>query len=229
MNEIPKLSLRLQCAADMVRAGATVADVGTDHAYVPIYLCLTGRVTRAVASDVNEGPIARARENIAARGLADRIDTFLCDGLCGIEPYHPTDILRLGMGGELIARILSDAPFLKGGSYRLILQPMTHPEVVRAYLSEAGFTVVEERLIKEEKIYQVMCAEYTGAHEEYTDLERLVGKQNLARPDALTHELCARWRSVFEERMRGKRTVGGDTSTEERILAEICEWEERNA
>ena len=75
MNEQQKLSKRLSAAADMVRAGAVVADVGTDHAYVPIALCLSGRAVRAVASDINEGPLARARENIAARGLSARIDT----------------------------------------------------------------------------------------------------------------------------------------------------------
>ena len=229
MKETPKLSLRLQGACDMVRAGAVVADVGTDHAYLPIHLCATERAVRAIASDVNEGPLARARENIRAWGLEGRIETRLCDGLYGIESYGPTDILILGMGGELIARILSDAPFLKDGTRRLILQPMTHPEVVRAYLGREGYAIVDERLIEEEKIYQILCAEYTGAHEEYTALEALVGKKNLARRDEVTHKLCARWRAVFEERMRGKRTVGGDTSDEARVLAEIQKWEDNES
>ncbi len=229
MNEQRKLSQRLQCAADMVRAGAVVADVGTDHAYVPIALCLSGRATRAVASDINRGPLERARENIRVWGLEDRIDTLLCDGLSHIEPYRPTDVLILGMGGELIARILADAPFVRDAAIRLILQPMTHPEAVRAYLAQNGFTIVEERLIKEEKIYQIFCAEYTGEREEYTPLERLVGKQNLARRDATTHELCDRWRAVFLTRLQGKRTVGGDTSEEEQILAEIQSWEDNES
>ena len=226
MNEQQKLSLRLSAAAEMVRAGAVVADVGTDHAYVPIALCLSGRAERAVASDIHEGPITRARENIAARGLSDRIDTILCDGLSAIEKYHPTDILILGMGGELIARILTDAPFIKCRSLRLILQPMTHPEVVRQTLCKLGFTIVEERLVLEEKIYQIFCAEYTGEHEEYSTLELLVGKQNLQRGDALTRALCDRWRSVFDTRLRGKRSVGGDVTDEERILTEIQTWED---
>lgn len=229
MNETPKLSQRLLAAASLVRAGATLADVGTDHAYLPIHLCLAGTVAHAVASDVNEGPINRARANIAARGLTDRIDTLLCDGLAGIEPFRPTDILILGMGGELIVRILSNAPFVKDHSLRLILQPMTHPEAVRAFLAENGFSIVEEKLVKEDKIYQILCAEYTGEREAYTALELLCGKQNLMRRDAVVHELCARWRSVFEERMRGKRMASADTAAEERILAEITEWEESNA
>ena len=229
MNQTPKLSLRLSCAAEMVRAGAVVSDVGTDHAYLPIYLCATGRAVRAVASDVNAGPIARAKENVAAWGLSDRIDTLLCDGLCAVEPYAPTDILILGMGGELIVRILSDAPFVRDGGRRLILQPMTHPEAVRAYLFENGYTIVDERLIKEEKIYQILCAEYTGKREDYTALEALVGKKNLQEPCEVTRELVSRWRAVFSERLRGKRSVGGETPDEERILAEIEEWEERNA
>ena len=226
MNEQPKLSKRLSAAAEMVRAGAVVADVGTDHAYVPIALCLSGRAARAVASDVNEGPLDRAKENIAARGLSDRIDTVLCDGLSSIEAYHPTDVLILGMGGELIARILTDAPFVKARGIRLILQPMTHPEAVRATLCEHGFTIVEETLVLEEKIYQIFCAEYTGEREEYSALELLVGKQNLQRGGALTRALCDRWRSVFDTRLRGKRSVGGDTTDEEQILAEIQRWED---
>ena len=226
MNEQPKLSQRLSAAAEMVRAGAIVADVGTDHAYVPIALCLSGRAVRAVASDIHEGPLSRARENIAARGLCDRIDTVLCDGLFAIESYHPTDVLILGMGGELIARIIDDASFVKKSGLRLILQPMTHPESVRKMLCEQGFAIVEEKLVSEEKIYQIFCAEYTGEREEYSMLELLVGKQNLQRGDALTRALCERWRSVFDTRLRGKRTVGADTTEEERILAEIEKWED---
>jgi tRNA (adenine22-N1)-methyltransferase len=226
MSITQKLSQRLLAAASLVREGAVVADVGTDHAYLPIALCLSGRAVRAVASDVNEGPIARARSHVEEYGLCDRIATLRCDGLCGIEPYAPTDVLILGMGGDLIVRILSEARWLKDPSRRLILQPMTHPEAVRAFLAEQGFAIVEERLVKEGKIYQILSAEYVGVTEEYSALELLCGKQNLARRDGVTHELCARWRSVFEERLRGKRTAGEDTSDEEQILAEITRWEE---
>ena len=152
MTSLPKISKRLQCAAELTRHGAILADVGTDHAYLPIYLCLAHKVARAIASDVNEGPLLRAREHIAAWGLQDQIDTVLCDGLEEIAPFAPTDILILGMGGELITDILTRAPFTKQPSVRLILQPMTHPEVLRRFLCENGYEIVEERLVREEKI-----------------------------------------------------------------------------
>ena len=101
-----KISERLCTAASYVRDGAVVADIGTDHAYLPIYLALENKITRAIASDVNEGPISKARENISKYNLDNTIDTCIAKGLDGIDKYSPTDIVICGMGGELIAKIL---------------------------------------------------------------------------------------------------------------------------
>lgn len=223
-KQIPKLSRRLSAAADFVRQDAIVADVGTDHAYLPIALCLNGRVERAVASDVHEGPIARARENVRAYGLCDRIDTLLADGLCGIEMYAPTDILILGMGGELITHILECAPWTKQEGLRLVLQPMTHPEALRRFLWENGYRIEDETLVLEDKIYQILCAAYTGEREDFTALELLVGKENLRRRDGLTLALCARWQKVFGTRAEGKRSVGESTAEDEKILGELEDY-----
>ena len=103
----------MNAAASLVRQGAYIADVGTDHAYLPIALCLEGRVRGGVASDVNEGPILRAKQHINEYGLNKKIAAVLCDGLDKISEYEPTDILVLGMGGELIADIISRAEFTK--------------------------------------------------------------------------------------------------------------------
>ena len=107
------ISKRLSAAADFVRAGACVADVGTDHAYLPIYLAKTGKIRGGVASDINEGPYLCAKKNIAAEGLSHIITAVHTAGLCGIEKYAPTDIMICGMGGELISKILEDAPWVK--------------------------------------------------------------------------------------------------------------------
>lgn len=219
-----KLTRRLQAAADLVRVGATVADVGTDHAYLPIALCQSARIICAVASDVNEGPLLRAREHIASYGLQGCISTVLCDGLDEIEAYDPTDILILGMGGELIVDILRRAPWTKKKEIRLILQPMTHPEAVRRFLAENGYTVVEETLVSEGRIYQIIAAEYTGRCERFSALGLLVGEHNLRRGDVLTREVCARFRDVFEQRRQGKRIAGTDTSEEDDILHQLEEY-----
>lgn len=219
-----KLSKRLRAAADLVRQDAYIADVGTDHAYLPIALCLEGRVKGAVASDINEGPILRAREHISAYGLDTRIDTVLADGLDEIGVYKPTDILILGMGGELIANIISRASFVKDGAIRLILQPMTHPEILRRFLLDNGYAIIDENLVLEEKkVYQVICAEYTGETQEYSDVELLLGKKNIERGGELLLMSVERFISVFSERLRGKKMSGADTTEEEKILAELEE------
>lgn len=136
---------RLLSAIPYLRAGGVVADIGTDHAYLPIELCRRGICRRAVACDINEGPISAARANIRAAGLSDRIDTLCTDGLHGVEPYAPDDILIFGMGGELIVRILCEAPWVRNDRIGLILQPMSRAEILRRYLWENGFEIRGKR------------------------------------------------------------------------------------
>ena len=162
-----EMTPRLLTAASMVRKGAVVADVGTDHAYLPIYLVSAGVAQRAVASDINQGPLSRAEANIQRFSLSSQISTRLTPGLAGIEEFAPTDILICGMGGELIASILEAARFVRDPVIRLILQPMSSSRELRLWLAANGFAITEERFAKEkEKLYVVIAATYTG--EPYT-------------------------------------------------------------
>ena len=165
-----KLTPRLLTAVPYVRPGHLVADIGTDHAYLPIYLCETGRLIPvlaengeslcAIAADINRGPVERADQHIAASGLTARIRTVRTDGLNGLDVYDPSDIIIFGMGGELIASILEASPWVNAPGKRLILQPMTHAEKLRAYLLSAGYAIVGETLSREgDRIYQTVCAE----------------------------------------------------------------------
>ena len=138
---------RLRTVAELVRQGAVFADIGTDHAYLPVFLCETERITRAVAADIGEGPLAVAEEHIKAHGLSHRIRTHLADGLAGLENEGLTDVAICGMGGELIARILSEAAWVKRSGIQLCLQPMTHAEALRSYLLENGFAITEEEIV----------------------------------------------------------------------------------
>ena len=176
-----RLSKRLGTAASLVRDGAIVADIGTDHAYIPIYLVQLGKVTKAIASDINEGPIARARENISQCMLNDRIITCIANGLEGIEAYEPDDVLICGMGGELIAEIIEKSDYIKCDDKRLILQPMTCAYELRNYLKN-GFKIIDEAVVYEDgKYYQIICACYDGEMHEYSYAELELGKINISK------------------------------------------------
>ena len=152
------LSPRLRLLADWVPPGARLADVGTDHAYLPVWLRLHGRAASAIACDLREGPLARARETGRAWG-ADGIDYRLGDGLAVVSPEEADTIVIAGMGGENIAAILARAPWAADGRHTLLLQPQSRAEVLRAFLAENGYAIRREALVKDRgTIYPVMEA-----------------------------------------------------------------------
>ena len=224
MIETPKLTPRLRAAAELVTRGAFVADVGTDHAYLPITLCLEGIARGGVASDINRGPIERARENIDKYGLGEKLSAVLTDGLDGIKQFSPDHIMILGMGGELIARILSDAPWTKSRGIRLCLQPMTHPEKLRKFLASEGYSIIDERIVieeKEDKIYQLMLAEYSGVSEQYSSEQLLLGKINIKRGGEELFRLAEHHVNVLSRRVNGKVSAGADASEEIALIERI--------
>lgn len=143
----PELSPRLRMAGDLIPAGARLADVGTDHAYLPAALLLEGKIPWAVAADLRPGPLDRARATVREYGLTGRVAFRLCDGLSGIEPDEVDAVAIAGMGGETIAAILSAAPWTR--SVPLILQPMSSMPDLRGWLGENGYRILEERLARE--------------------------------------------------------------------------------
>lgn len=151
-----ELSKRLQTVANAVTPGSRVADVGTDHGYVPIYLVERGLCPGAIAMDVNEGPLARAEEHIRAEGLSDRIQTRKSDGLAALAPEETDAVVIAGMGGALMCRILQDATaFLEAGR-ELILQPQSEWFKVRRLLSASGYRITKEWFLEEEGKYYVV-------------------------------------------------------------------------
>ncbi len=217
---VPKISKRLEAAASFAQSGVRIADIGTDHAYLPIYLYSLGIISGGVASDINEGPTQRARINVRAWGAENAISVLCTDGLSGIEKYCPDNIFILGMGGELIVKILDGAPWVKNGK-RLVLQPMTHPEILRAYLYKNGFDIIDERIVEDDKLYQIICAEYSGNAYTPTEGELYFGKLNLERGGELLQKLLLHVRAVYEQRIKGKMIAGADSSCEERMISTI--------
>ncbi|MBR4554311.1 MAG: SAM-dependent methyltransferase [Ruminococcus sp.] len=167
---------RLLCCAELC-VGERAADVGTDHGYLPVYLIEKGICSSAVACDINEMPLASARENIARAGLSDKIETVLSDGLDSVPEEGITDVVIAGMGGELIADIIARAEWIKTNRVNLILQPMTKWDHLRRFLHASGFNVIRELPCKEGRfVYSVMQAVYSGAGPEgECSLEYLYG------------------------------------------------------
>lgn len=154
---------RLSLCAEYVREGSRLADIGTDHGYLPIELCLSGKIPSALACDINPLPLRCAEENIARYRLSDRIRTRLSDGLQNIRPDEADDIVIAGMGGELMRDILAAAQWVKNGEKHLVLQPMTHHEDLVRWLFENGFEILRQAAVEDEKkFYTVISAVCCG-------------------------------------------------------------------
>jgi tRNA (adenine22-N1)-methyltransferase len=151
-----ELSPRLQLLADWVPQGARLADIGTDHAYLPVWLMLHARVTAAIASDLRRGPLARAKETGRTYGVG-QITYRLGNGLASVRPEETDCVVIAGMGGENIAGILSAAPWTADGKHTLLLQPNTHAEYLRRFLMDHGYAITREALVYDRgTIYPVM-------------------------------------------------------------------------
>ena len=155
--------------ADLVPGGTVPADVGTDHAYIPIALVEEGKIPRALAMDINQGPLTRAEENIKAHGLEEKIETRLSDGLEKMKKGEADTVLIAGMGGLLMVRILSSKREVLGGA-TLVLQPQSDLPSVRGWLAEEGYAITAEDLVLEDgKYYQMMRAQKCGEMSEAKD------------------------------------------------------------
>lgn len=157
------LDKRLALCAQFVRKGAKFADIGTDHAYLPIWLVANGIVDKALACDINEGPLSAGRADVERFNLSDKITLKLSDGLQNVDSCDADDIVIAGMGGELIAKIIAQCEWSKNKGKHYILQPMTKPEFLVRYLYENGFEIIEQKACKcDNKHYTVMLVHYTG-------------------------------------------------------------------
>ena len=216
-----KIDARLLSAAHFVRQGAVFADIGTDHGYLPIFLLESGRISRAVCSDINAGPLDSAKRNALEHSLTDKIDFILTDGAQGLDVYGATDIAVCGMGGELIGRIISSAPFLKKTGLRLILQPMSRQELLRRCLYSEGFEIIGERYsYADGKYYLCICAEYVGTRAEIPDTLATLGI--VPDADLSVYEGYLRTkRQALLKAMEGKRLGKEDFQSEENLINEI--------
>lgn len=171
------LSPRLRSVADLVSRGAILVDVGTDHAFLPVWLLQHGVIQHAIATDLREGPLSKARASAGKYGLLEQLSFRLCNGLAQIEPEEVDTITIAGMGGETIADILASAPWTAEGRHRLLLQPMTSLYDLRAFLTGHGYTILREYISREDRRLYVTMEVEGGACPPYSEGEKWVGRQ----------------------------------------------------
>lgn len=151
-----ELSNRLGQIARMVQPGSVVADIGTDHGAADGLPGQNGIIRHGYACDINEKPLNKARQILADHGLDDRVDCVLASGLDGLAPGSVDTVVIAGMGGDLTARILDAAPWIREHRTRLLLQPMTKPDHLREYLCREGFRLeLENAVISGKFVYTV--------------------------------------------------------------------------
>lgn len=171
-----ELSKRLQAVADLVTPGLKVADIGTDHGYIPIWLMEHKKASFAVAMDINKGPLEKARENIRLHGLTSYIETRLSDGMKNLKVGEAESVVIAGMGGGLVMKILEDVKGKSLGIREWILQPQSEIQKVRTYLRESGYCIVAEDMVLDEGKFYPMMKVIKGEPELYSEAELCYGK-----------------------------------------------------
>ena len=218
------INARLLSAAELVRQGAVFADIGTDHAYLPLFLLDEGRISRAVCADINEGPLNSARANAAAAGHTEKIELVLTDGAAALSGKGITDYAICGMGGELIAAIIDRAPHLCDEGVNLILGPNSRQSVLRKYLAARGFEIKRESYSFDAgKYYVTFLVNYTGVVSEIGDEEAELGAKSAeyVNKSAQIGYLKAKMQAFIKQ--RDGKIQGGDTADFEALMARRIE------
>ena len=171
-----ELSKRLQAVADLVTSGLKVADIGTDHGYIPIYLVEHKKNPSAVAMDINKGPLKKAEENIALHGLGDYIETRLSNGAEKLQCKEVQSIVIAGMGGGLVIRIMEQDKEIFKNVNELILQPQSELWKVRKYLMENDYRIIKEDIVLEDGKFYPMMKVINGRSERYSTTELNYGR-----------------------------------------------------
>ncbi|WDF81498.1 class I SAM-dependent methyltransferase [Lacticaseibacillus pabuli] len=218
------LSKRLQAIADFVDTGDRVADIGTDHAFLPIALVQSGKCDYVLASDIGAGPLAIAKQNIADHGLSDKIEVRQGDGLEGIKASDDLDtVVIAGMGGELICKIMNNGQHHLDGSENLILSPHRDVDQVRQWLADNEFGILDEAILTDEgHSYEIIVAGRTKPEVPYTAADIAFGPiLRKQRSDLFVSELKRRQRSL-QHVLAGLKAASGDiASKQQQVQAEL--------
>ena len=224
MKEI-QISRRLQSVAAFVQEGKRLADVGCDHGYIPIYLLQKKKIEKAIAMDINQGPLMRAKEHIQEWGLENYIDTRLSDGVKALKPNEVQSVVIAGMGGPLMEKILTEGNEVLQTVTEL-LQPQSEIGHFRRFLIENGYEITHEEMILEDgKYYPIMRAVH-GKAKEQTEAEYLYGKKLLQNRNPVLKEFLDR-EQVKAEELLEKLKNSQTPSAKARISELEKEWKDR--
>lgn len=195
------LSKRLEAVGRFVPEAARLADIGSDHAYLPVALMLKGKIDFAVAGEVVKGPFESAKRQVSKNGLSERIEVRLANGLDAIEKQDQINAITIaGMGGSLIRDILESGRQNQrlSGKERLILQPNIGEKTLRAWLKENNYQIIAEEILEEnKKIYEIIVAEKKEQPIEYSEKELMFGPHLLAEKNAI---FLAKWQRELKQR-----------------------------
>lgn len=222
------ISDRLLCCASMVTPGAKVADVGCDHGYLGIYLLREKIAAHVSASDLRPLPLAKAKANAAVFGTADRMAFAVADGLDGVEPGTVDTVVCAGMGGDCIIHILEEAPWVRDPNVTLILQPQTSGNDLRRWLGENGFSILEEKLVRDSGFLYFTIRTVCGGGGPLTPGQQYLSPQLLACGSALLPEYFDRVLNALEKTVEGIGRSQKETDRErivyyQRALEEVRE------
>ena len=201
------ISKRLLACAAFVEPGQRVADVGTDHGYLAIYLLQSRRASRVLAADVAEQPLARAMENARRFGVREGLSFHLCDGVRGL-PRDFDVLLMAGLGAESMVGMLRSGPWLRGGRYRLVLQCQSSQNELRQYLSEHGWEITREEPVRDGKFLYTVLEAKPGC-QSLTPGQHFASPALLASGSPLVGEYLAFCRQAVEKVVLGLTGLGG--------------------
>lgn len=226
-----QLSVRLMKVAEHVQPGAVVADIGSDHAYLPCYLLHNGSASRAVAGEIVKGPYESAKKQVREEGLEGKITVRLAPGLEAVEPEDGiTAVTIAGMGGSLITSILEEGKSRLAGVERLILQPNVHAQAIRLWAVQNGWRIVAEDILKEkDKIYEILVLEPTAEEVQLDAKQLLFGPKLLQDQNDIFKEKWKReatqWKAIAE-RLENTEETEDIRTKKEQLLEKIALMEE---
>lgn len=203
-----KLSNRLQAIASFVPHGANVADIGTDHGYIPVWLAQNEIANKLVAADIHKGPLEHAMQTAQMHHVYDHIDFRLCNGLDFPGSAEYDTVIIAGMGGEMIASIIEAAPWTLQNT-TLILQPNSRIQTLVVWLTEHGYTIADTKLVKEAgKFYQILVVTAGECSPIASEAKCLVYQTYFKNQDPLLPEyldsLLSRYKAAEQGMLTGK-------------------------